>query len=890
MGLMSWWRATIAGLTRRKRVEEEMDEEIRGHIRERAEDLKRAGVPREEAQRRAKIEFGAVERFKEECREERGGMWMETLWSDARFGVRMLRKSPGFTASAILTLALGIGANTAIFSVVHAVILRPLPYQAPERLAMVKEWIPKAVPDPIPVCAPDVVQFQTQNQTFQSLAGFWGTTFDFDDGGKPTRLTVERVSASLFATLGTQPLIGRTFTAEEDRPGHLVAILSYGFWERQFGGRREVIGRSVTLNRQPYVVIGVMPRGAVFPVVGMEQGEAADVFIPMAFTPEELAGVGDNFNFSVVGRLKAGVNVEQATADLQKIARQIEETTYPVAVRSQIELNALALPLTEQVVGKVRRLLLLLLGAVGFVLLIGCINIGNLLLVRAADREREIAVRLALGASRWRLLRQLVAENLLLTLAGATLGLMLAYWTTDALLALMPKDVPLFHEVGLNLAVLGFTVGLAVVTGVAFGILPVLTGSPRDVNEALKEGGRTGTEGMEHQRLRGTLVVAEVALAMVQLVGAGLLLRSFQRVVETDPGFRPEQVLTASLSLPGSQYKEEAQIKSFYQRLMQRLRQLPGTKAAGASTDLPLEAGWTHLFTVEGYQPPPGAELNRCNHSVILGDYLQTMGVPLIRGRYFTEQDNEKSEHALIVSESLARRYWPKEDAMGKRLKWGPGDSKDPWLTIVGVVGDVKPRGLDLETTPHTYEPYLQNPGDSLNVAVRTPAEPGSMAAALRAAVWSIDPHLAVARVRTMDQVIRESTSPRRFSLLLVGSFALLALLLAGVGIYGVISYSVMRRVHEIGVRMALGAQEGDVRALVLRQSAALLGAGVAIGVAGALGVTRLLESFLYEVKPTDPLTFLSVVLALAGVALMACWVPARKATRVDPVVALRYE
>jgi predicted permease len=889
MRLVNTLRALISTLFRRTGVEQEMDEEMRAHIERRAEELERSGVAREEAERRARIEFGGVERFKEECREERGGMWPETVWNDVKFGLRMLRKSPGFTATAVLTLALGIGANTAVFSVVNAVVLRPLPYGKLDRLVIVKEWIPKAVPDPIPVCAPDVVQIQRENQTFEALAGFKGDEFDFDAGEEPRRVHVDRVSASLFSVLGAQPAIGRAFAAEEDQPGHLVAILSNGFWERQFASNREVIGRSVTLNRRPYVVIGVMPRGMVFPLAGMDQGEVADIFVPMAFTAEELAGVGDNFNYSVVGRLKAGVSVAQASADLEGIARHIEET-YPAEIRSQFELSAVVLPLTEQVVGKVRPLLLLLLGAVGFVLLIGCINIGNLLLARATDREREIAVRLALGASRWRLLRQLMAESMLLTVTGAGAGLAFAYWTTDVLVALMPKDIPLFHEVGVNTPVLGFTLGLAVLTGLVFGILPAVSRSRADVNGALKEGGRTGMQGLEQHGLRGALVVTEVALAMVLLVGAGLLLRSFQRVVETDPGFRPERVLTASLNLPESQYKEDAQTKSFYQQLMRRLQQMPGAKTVGASTDLPLESGWTHLFTPEGYQPPPGANLNRCNHSVILGDYLQAMGVPLIRGRYFTEQDNENSVKVLIVSESLAKRYWPKEDAIEKRLKWGTAESKDPWLTIVGVVGDVKPRGLDMETTQHTYEPYLQLPGSGMNVAVRTSVEPESMAAQLRRTVWSVDPELAVARLRTMEEVIRESTSPRRFSLLLLGSFALLALVLAAIGIYGVISYAVVRRVHEIGIRMALGAQERDVMKLVLKQSMAQLGAGIAIGIAGALAVTRLLGSLLYGVRPTDPTTIGGVVVLLAGVAVAASLIPARRAMKVDPMVALRYE
>ena len=477
-----------------------------------------------------------------------------------------------------------------------------------------------------------------------------------------------------------------------------------------------------------------------------------------------------------------------------------------------------------------------------------------------------------------------------LTLTGAGLGLFFANSITGASLALMPAEIPRVHTVDLNLAVLGFALGLGLLTGLFFGIVPALAASRTNVNKTLKESGRTGFQGREHNRVRATLVVVEVALAMVLLVGAGLLLRSFQRVLETDPGFQPEHVLTASLSLPDSQYKADAQIRNFYQHLMERLRQLPGAQMAGGSTDLPLKAGWNHLFTPEGYQPPQGANLNICNHSVILGQYLQTMGVPLLRGRYFTEQDNDGSTHVLIVSQSLARRYWPNGDAIGKRLKWGPAESKDAWLTIVGVVGDVKQSTLEVETTPHTYEPFLQNTSSSLNVAIRASGEPASLSSALRSSVWAVDSQLAVAQIQTMDQVISESTTPRRFNLFLLAGFASLALTLAAIGIYGVIAHSVVRRVHEIGVRMALGAQRRDVMRLVVGQGLLLLGIGVLVGTLGTLALTRSLESFLYGIRATDPVTFACVVVILGGVALAACYIPARRATKVDPIIALHYE
>jgi putative ABC transport system permease protein len=669
----------------------------------------------------------------------------------------------------------------------------------------------------------------------------------------------------------------------------LVAILSYGLWQRQFGADPNILGHTVNLSRQPYTVIGVMPRTFVFPLPGLQQGDASDLFVPMAFTPEELADVGDNFNYSVVGRLKPGVSQTQANADLRAIAHRILET-YPVQFRADINLSAIALPLADQVVAKARTLLLLLFGAVSFVLLISCINVTNLLLTRAIDRQKEIALRFALGASWIRIINQLVAESMLLTLTGAGLGLFFAHWIEDALLALMPTEIPRVHSLDMNLSVLGFVVGLAILTGLFFGIVPALAASRTNVSSRLKEGGRTGMPGREHNRVRGALVVLEVALAMVLLVGAGLLLRSFERVLETDPGFEPEHVLTASLSLPESQYKETTQVRTFYRRLMERLQQLPGAEMAGGATDLPLRAGWNHLFTPEGYQPPPGASLNLSNHSVILGQYLQVLGVPLLRGRYFTEQDNDGSTHVLIVSKSLAQRYWPNQEAIGKRLKWGPPESKDPWLTIVGVVGDVKQGALEAETALHTYEPFLQNTGSSMNVAVRASGDPAGLASALRVAVWTIDSQLAVAQMQTMDQVISDSTTPRRFNLFLLAGFALLALILSAIGIYGVIAYSVVCRVHEIGIRMALGAQHRDVIRLVVGQGLLLLAIGIVVGILGALALTRSLASLLYGIRPADPITFVCVVVILAGVALLASYIPARRATKVDPMIALRYE
>ncbi|PYU97345.1 MAG: hypothetical protein DMG26_21690 [Acidobacteria bacterium] len=601
----------LRSLFRKEHVKKELSDELRFHLGKLTEEYVAKGMTPEEARYVALRELGGVEQIKEECRDMRRVNYLEDFLQDVRYGLRQLRRSPGFTAVATLTLALGIGANTAIFSVVDAVVLRPLPYKDPNRLVMLKENIPLASPDPIPVCAPDVVQFQRQNQVFESVAAFRGGQFDLAGEGEPERITAERINGNLFSLLGVQPMLGRAFTTEEDQPGHSLAILSYPLWQRHFSGNSGVIGRTVTLDRQPYTVIGVMPRNFAFPLRGMEQGDAADVFVPMGFTREELADVGD------------GITLARANADVNAIAYRILQT-YPPQFRDRIKLGAVALPLNAQVVGKVRTLLLLLLGAVGFVLLIACANVANLLLTRAAHRQREIAVRLALGAGRLRLLRQLAAENLLLALAGAGLGLLLTFEIIHLMATRMPANIPRVNAIEVDLTVLAFTLSLALLTGLVFGMVPALAASRTDVHSTLKEGGRSAHDGPQHRHLRTLLVVGEVALSLVLLVGAGLLVRSFEHVLATQPGFQPDHVLTVSLSLPEAQYKQEQQIRSFYRELIARLEQLPGVKAVGASTDLPLEAGWTHLFTPEGHQAPPGAGLNLCYHSVILGAYLQT--------------------------------------------------------------------------------------------------------------------------------------------------------------------------------------------------------------------------------------------------------------------------
>jgi putative ABC transport system permease protein len=878
-------------------MENEMDAELRFHLEEYAEDLMRGGVPRQEAMRRARLEFGGIERIKEEVREARGVTFLDQLIQDLRYGARMFRKSPGFTAVAVLTLALGIGANTAIFSVVNAVLLSPLPYTDANRLMLVKEVLPNTGPEPFNVSGPDISQIEKLNHVFEGVGGFRVWTYEFFGKGEPDRVVADRVNSSLFDVLGVQPIMGRAFTPQEEQFGHQVVILSYGLWQRQFGGERDILGQTVSLDRKPYTIVGVMPQSFVFPLPGMLQGVAADLWVPLGLSKEELADFGDNFSYTVVGRLKPTVHPSQVNADLQLVAQGVLHTYEVWASEAHMSpmgdfrLGMVSMPMRDEVIGPLKPMLMMLLGAVGFVLLIACVNVANLLMMRAVGRQKEMAVRLAIGAGRFRLVRQFLVEGMLLAFTGGGLGLVFAVWVKQALAVRMPANIPQFHAVELDWTVLLFSFLLATMAGLAFSVWPILWASRTDFNPSLQESGRGNSQGPDHQRVRAAFVVIEVALSVMLLVGAGLLVRSFQRVLNTNPGFRPENVLTASIDLPPAEYSRDSQVDSFYRQLMETLRHAPGIAAAAGSTDLPLLGGWTHAFTAEGYQPPLPSGLSLCNHSVIYGDYLQTMGIPLLRGRYFTEQDGPKSTHVLIVSESLAKKYWPGQDPLGKRLKWGPPDSQDPWLTVVGVVGDVKQGALDAATDPHTYEPYAQlGSMPSLRIAVRGQADPASLTAEVRSAVWGLDRQLALGSVRTMDQVISRSTESRRFNLSLLSSFAALALILAAIGIYAVLAYSVTKRTHEIGVRMALGARGGDVLRLVLGQGLRVTAIGIVFGVAGALGLTRFLRSLLYEVQSTDPPTFAAVLLLLVVVSVAASYLPARRAARVDPMVALRYE
>jgi len=816
---------------------------------------------------------------------------MGTLTQDLRYALRMLAKRPVFALVAVMTLALGMGANTAIFSVVDAILLRPLPYKDPEQLVLVQERIPNVLPDPVALPAPDVLTFGRESHVFSGLGAFQNDQYDLTGDGPPERVVAARVTASLFPLLGVRPQLGRLFAQDEDQPNRLVALLSYGLWQQRFGADAAVLGKTISLDRKSYLVVGVMPPGFEFPFPGVNGSQPARLWVPMGFTPEELQDFGDNFDYGTVGRLKPGVTLGEANADVLATAHGIQATVFKGL--SGFTLEALVTPLHEVIVRRVRPLLLILMGTVVLVLLIAATNVANLLFVRAAEREKEMAIRVALGAGRLRLVRGLLVESVLLALLGGALGLLIAAWGLSALVSFAPVTLPRTQPISLNGEVLAFTFAISLVTGTLFGLLPALAVFHANPNDALKEGGRT--PGATH-RVRSALVVAEVALSLVLLAGAGLLIRSFERVRETDPGFAPQHVLSATAALAPSAYPHASAVRSFYQQLLAQAGSLPAAQAAGLSTDLPLGTNWNHLFTVEEQPRQPSGQSPASWHSAIMGSYLQALEVPLIRGRYFTPEDRPGSLPVVMVSAGLAKRYWPGEDPIGKRIKWGPPESHSPWLTVVGVVGDVKQGALDLPIEPHTYEPFAQLDDSaveafrSVHLVVRASESPASLAAALRAQVRSLDPEVPLTDVQTMDELLAGSMSPRRFNMLLLVAFAGVALLLATIGLYGVIAYSVNQRRHEIGIRIAVGAQRSDVLRLVVGQGMALILAGVGIGLAGALALTRFLSSLLYGVRPTDPSTLVAVSLILTGVALLATYIPARRAAKVDPIVALRYE
>jgi putative ABC transport system permease protein len=805
---------------------------------------------------------------------------MDTLRQDLTYALRRLIKSPGFTLVAVATLALGIGANSAIFSVVNGVLLKPLPYPEADRLVGVYHTSEghRAVMSP-----PNFIDVAHAATTLENAAAVSGSRAILTGEGEPVRLDTAEVSASLFNVLRVRPALGRTFNADENTPGKTnVVVLSYGLWQQRFGSDPNVIGRRIQLDGETKEIVGVMPAEFSFPA-------ERQAWLPLEYDQNFVSKQRGAWYLSVVARLKPGVSIEQSAAEVQTIGRNLAKQ-YP---DQNATIGMTTFPLHEAMVVNIRSAVLVLLGAVGFVLLIACANVANLLLARAAARETEMAVRTALGAARGRLVRQLLTESVLIALCGAAFGLLLAVWGVEFLLGLQPEGIPRLDAIRVDGTVVVFTLVIALVTGLVFGVVPAFQAT-RGLSHALKEAGRGAMSGRAGNRVRAALVVAEMALAVMLLAGAGLLMRSFVRLQAVDPGFRPAQTLSFELTMPDARYKEDSRRVAFFDQLLPRLRALPGVQSVGAAMALPLSGmDFNISFSVTGRPPVPPAEQPAMEVRVASADYFSTIGIPVKRGRAFTENDREGTPRVVVITESAAKQYFPNEDPIGKtiNLGWGKGAGKPKaGGEVVGIVGDVKDSGLSEPNPPEIFLPLRQWPVSLMSVVIRTATPPTAIADAVRAEVYAIDPSLPVSKVRTLDQIVAKSISQPRFYMTLLAIFAAVALALAGIGIFGVLSYAVAQRTREIGIRMALGAQERTVVGLVVRQAMTLVIAGVVCGTIAALLLSQTLATMLFGVTPTDPATFSGVAVVLVAVALLACYMPARRATRVDPIVALRAE
>ena len=808
---------------------------------------------------------------------------MNHLLQDLRYAFRLLMKNPGFAVIAVLTLALGIGANTAIFSVVNGVLLRPLPFRDPSRLVLVAEKSPFPT---VSTSYQNFVDWRDQSRSFESMEATRSATITLTGAGEPERLNAQFATAGLFPMLGIGAHLGRAFLPEEDRPnGTPVVLLSYGLWQRRFGGSQEIIGKPINLDSRPYTVVGVLPAG--FQIL-----QPADVFLP--FTPWAKTLPDDrNWHPGIIAlaRLQPGASREQARTEMIGITKRLEQQ-YPLYNTGT---SADVVGLQDQIVRNSRPALVLLLGAVSFVLLIACVNVANLLLARAAARGREVAIRTAMGAGHWRVVRQLLTESVLLSLAGGVVGLLMASAALGPLLKIAAGSVPQGAPIGLDRWVLVFTAGVSLLTGVLFGIVPALRTARLDLRETLNEGARGSTAGPGQHRVRGALVAMEIALAMLLLVGSGLLLRSFSRLQEVPPGFQADHLLVADLPLSQTAYAKPEQRYEFFDRLVERAKTLPGVRSAAAASFLPVSGGGSVIhFNIKGRPPKTPHDFIAAGYRTITPNYLETLGVPLLQGHLFTAADNEKSPPVVVINATMAKNFFLNESPLGKYMQLGATPEQEvPWMEVVGVVGDVRP-GLGIDPQAEMYLPYRQAdlvlPVFQLSIVLRTATDPLLQASALRSALVEIDPNQPLVRVRTMEENMAATVAQPRFRTWLIGIFAALALVLAAVGVYGVMSYTVTQRTSEIGVRVTLGAQPQDVFRIILSEGLRFALLGVGIGLAAALVLTRLLQSFLFGVSAYDPLTFAGVAILLTLVALAACFFPARRATLVDPLVALRYE
>jgi putative ABC transport system permease protein len=798
--------------------------------------------------------------------------------NDLRYALRQLLKAPSFTAVAILTLALGIGACTAIFSVVNVVLLRPLDYRDPDRIVSIRETNLPQFPV-FSVSPPNYLDWEKQTRSYEYLAAYTGAGLNLTGAGEPQQLTGLKATAHYFDVYGVKPILGRMLLPEEDAPGkNHVVVLSYPFWQRVFGGAPNVVGRSIQLNGEPYDVVGIAP-------VGFGLTSKVDAWMPMAFKPEDTANDARGGHYiNVVGRLRPGVTVAQARAELELLAAQLAKQ-YPDSNKGW---GIFMMPIQDYTVRDVKPVLYTLLGAVGCVLLIACANLANLLLARATARSREISIRAALGAGRGRLIRQLLTESVVLAVCGGVAGVILARWGLDALLALAPTSLPRITEIHLDSGVLLFSLALSVVTGLIFGIAPALLAARADVNEALKQGTRGSTEGGARGRLRSALVVTEVTVALMLLGGAGLLARSFMQLAHVDPGFTPENATLLQLSLPQKKYAMPEQQTAFADALLERVKVLPGVQWAGITHSMPLVGGDVLTFSIEGRPPIAPSDQPNTNYYAVTPDYFRATGIRLVRGRVFTPQDDAKAPRVAIINETMARQFFPNEDPIGKRINItnGPYARRE----IVGIVGDIKQYGVDKATSAQSYEPFAQVPFDSLNVVIRTKGSPAALLGALRPAVYAVDKDQPIGTIRPLEEIMADSIARQRFAMLLLTVFSGVALVIAAVGIYGVMAYNVVQRTGEFGIRMALGAQQRDVLKLVLTQGGKLIGLGLVIGLLATLGASRAMGSMLFNTSAYDPLTLASITLLLGAVALVACFFPANRATKVNPIEALRAE
>lgn len=872
----------LRSLFRRGRVEQELDEELRYHLERQIEENLNQGMTREEARYAALRAMGGIEQQKEECRDMRHVNFIEDLVQDLRYGVRVLIKSPIFTTIAVLSLALGIGANTAIFSVVNNLMLRPLPYPDSQRIMDIWHTPPQeSFPglSTFSVSPANYLDWKSQSKSFEQMAVYAYASFSLSTSNDPVAVTGDEVSSEFFSVLRANASRGRTFIPEEEQPGrNQVVVISHGLWQRAFGANPNLVGQTLTLNSQSFTVIGIMPAGFEFP-------RQAELWVPLAWDDKERQ-TRSIHDYQVIARLKSNVSLTQAQAEMSTISSSLEQQ-YPEENKGW---GAVVIPLQEDLIGDIRPTLLVLFSAVGFVLLIACANVANLMLARGANRQKEIAIRIALGAGRARIVRQLLSESILLAVVGGILGLLLAGWGSGLLAQLSDGSLPDSGETGIDKWALGFTLLVSLGAGIVAGIAPAFQFSTADTSETLKQStGRTGGSSIK-QRTRKALVISEVALSLILLIGAGLMIRSFWKLQQVDPGFNTNNTLTMSVRLSSIKYPEARQQAAFFDRVLEQVSALPGVVSAGATTTIPLiGSGSTQPFTIEGQPESAVAEQPMALMRYISPDYFRTLGIPLRQGRVFTDQDRENAVPSIIISETMARKLWPGQNPIGKRLTPSFHRQQGP-REIVGVVGDVKAQGLDADMASMMYVTYKQAPRAFMMIVARTSSDPQASIQAISKAIYDIDKEQAITYIRTMDQVLTESVSGRRFNMTLLMAFAALALILAAVGVYGVMNYSVTLRKRELGIRMALGAQALDVLRLVLGQGLTLTLTGIGVGLLGAYGLTHLMANLLYGVAATDFLTFASVSGVLMAVGLLASYIPARRATKVDPMIALRQE